>query len=80
MAEPNYNRGGEMPPKEYGAPRQRAGWIFMTHPTWPDNDPSQVLESAVPAKEHAGWVLVEDEISEAVDEDGDSWQLTEDND
>ena len=82
--EPHRNRGGEMPAKEYGAPRVRAGWVFMTHPTLPDNDPIQVLKAAVPAKEHAGWELVVADEPADEDEDSagnvDSWQLTEDGD
>ena len=79
MAEPYRNRGGEMPPREYGAPRQRAGWVFMAHPDLPDSDPIEVLASAIPAKEHAGWFVVGDEATE-VAEDVSSWQLTEDED
>ena len=76
--EPYRNRGGEMPPREYGAPRQRAGWVFMSNPDLPDNDPIEVLEAAVPAKEFAGWVVVEAEAEQdAVDS---SWELTEDED
>ena len=82
MAEPHRNRGGEMPEKEYGAQRTLAGWVQMAHPTLPDNDPITVLESAVPAKESAGWLVVGDESQEVfeADDESSSWELTEDED
>ena len=78
MAEPYRNRGGVMPEREYGAPRQRAGWVFMSNPDLPDNDPIEVLEAAMPAKEHAGWVVVE--FTDEQDTDLSSWELTEEED
>lgn len=84
--EPHRNRGGVMPPKEYGAPRQREGWVEMTHPDLPDNDPIEVLEAAVPAKKFRGWVVAGAETLEPTDEDedslgnDDSWELTEEED
>ena len=84
MAEPHRNRGGEMAEKEYGEQRTLAGWVQMTHPTLPDNDPITVLEAAVPAKKSAGWFVVGDESLEvdAESEQGtdSSWELTEDED
>jgi hypothetical protein len=70
-----------MAEREYGAPRARAGWAFMSYPELPDNEPIQVLESAVPAKESRGWVVVEaipDPLTN--DADGGTWELTEDED
>jgi hypothetical protein len=64
-----------MPEKEYGAARARAGWVFMSHPDLPDNDPIQALESAVLAKQSRGWVVVEDD-----EPDSSSWVVTEDED
>ena len=60
MAEPYRNRGGVMPEKEYGAERQRAGWVKMVHPDLPDNDPINVAEQSVPQKMSKGWVPVKD--------------------
>jgi len=76
MAEPYRNRGGVMPEKEYGAERQRAGWVKMAHPDLPDNDPILVVESAVPAKKAAGWLVVE--FNDEMDSDGSSWETTND--
>ena len=73
--EPYRNRGGQMPEKEYGAPRARAGWVFMSHPDLSDNEPIQVLESAVKAKESRGWVVATDD-----EPDSSSWVVTEDED
>ncbi len=78
MAEPYRNRGGPVAEKEYGAPRARAGWAFMTHPELPDNEPIQVLESAVLAKESRGWEVVEEDADPLTD--GGTWELTEDGD
>ncbi len=79
--EPYRNRGGPMAEKEYGAPRARAGWVFMSNPTLPDNDPISVLESAVKAKESRGWVVVTQESAPEADaDDADTWELTEDGD
>ena len=70
-----------MPPREYGEERTLAGWVQMTHPTLPDNEPINVLESAVPAKEHAGWVVVEEASTNSADNDAaSSWELTNDED
>ena len=85
MAEPYRNRGGPMPEREYGAPRARAGWFFMTYPELPDNDPIEVLEAAVPAKKSRGWVVVEESPGSdlnPVTDDGEAWgvELTEDGD
>ena len=81
MAEPYRNRGGVMPEKEYGAERQRAGWVKMAHPDLPDNDPISVSEGAIVAKESRGWVvLTQEPASEAGDGDGETWELTEDRD
>ena len=78
--EPYRNRGGPMAEKEYGAPRARAGWVFMSNSTLPDNEPISVLESAVKAKESKGWLVVE--FTDEVDTDGEAWgvELTEDGD
>lgn len=78
MAEPYRNRGGEMPEQEYGAERQRIGWVKMAHPTLPDNDPINVAEQSVPQKVSKGWLVVE--FSDEQDTDGSSWELTEDED
>ena len=80
--EPYRNRGGPMAEKEYGATRARAGWVFMSNPTLPDNDPISVLEAAVPAKEARGWFVVEGIPDPATDEEPDSssWVVTEDED
>jgi hypothetical protein len=67
-----------MPEKEYGEERTLAGWVKMAHPTLPDNDPINVLESAVLAKESRGWFVLE--FAAEQDTDGSSWQLTEDED
>ncbi len=80
--EPYRNRGGPMPEKEYGAPRARAGWVFMSNPTLPDNDPIAVLKSAVKAKESRGWVVVEVSPNLVTNEEANSssWDVTEDDD
>ncbi len=79
MAEPYRGRGGQAPPKEYGAERDEAGWVKMTHPTLPDNKPIKVIEAAIPAKMNAGWELAEDFVIEvpATDE-GSTWDVTDD--
>ena len=74
--EPYRNRGGPMAEKEYGAERQRAGWVKMAYPDLPDNDPILVVESAVPAKKAAGWLVVE--LNDEMDGDGSSWETTND--
>ncbi len=80
--EPYRNRGGPMAEKEYGAARQRAGWVKMTHPELPDNDPIFVLEAAVSAKLSKGWEIAEDFVMTVpavdTDEDSSTWELTED--
>jgi len=79
--EPYRNRGGPMPEQEYGATRARAGWVFMSNPTLPDNDPISVLASAVKAKESRGWVVITQEPAPEADAaDGNTWELTEDGD
>jgi hypothetical protein len=67
-----------MAEKEYGAPRARAGWVFMSYPDLPDNDPIEVLEAAVEAKESRGWLVVE--FTDEVDTNGSSWETVEDPD
>ncbi len=76
--EPYRNRGGPVADKEYGAPRARAGWVLMSYPELPDNDPIEVLESAVKAKESRGWIVVE--FTDEVDTDAGTWELTEEDD
>ena len=83
MAEPYRNRGGVMPEKEYGAERQRAGWVKMAHPDLPDNDPINVAEASVAQKLNKGWFVAGDEALEVAESDADessSWELTEDED
>ncbi len=78
--EPYRNRGGPMAEKEYGAERQREGWVLMTHPDLPDNDPINVLWAAVPAKESKGWELYDEQAVSDLPDDAGSWELTEDDD
>jgi hypothetical protein len=53
----------------------------MAYPELPDNDPIEVLEAAVPAKEARGWVVLTQEPESATDaDDGGTWELTEDGD
>jgi hypothetical protein len=68
-----------MPEKEYGAERQRAGWVKMVHPDLPDNDPIDVVEASVPHKLNKGWVAVELDAEQDADfNSASSWELTED--
>ena len=76
--EPYRNRGGPMAEREYGAPRARAGWVLMSYPELPDNDPIEVLEASVPAKESRGWVVVEEDTDPLTD--AGTWELTGDDD
>ncbi len=76
--EPYRNRGGPVADREYGAPRARAGWVLMSYPELPDNDPIEVLEAAVKAKESRGWVVVE--VTDEADTDAGTWELTTDDD
>ena len=78
--EPYRNRGGPVEEREYGATRPRAGWVFMSYPELPDNDPIEVVEAAVPAKEARGWIIAE--FTDEVETDGEAWgvELTEDGD
>ncbi len=81
MAEPYRNRGGPVTEREYGAPRARAGWVLMSYPELPDNDPIEVLEAAVKAKEARGWEIVPvDAVPEADADDAGTWELTTDDD
>jgi hypothetical protein len=54
----------------------------MSNPALPDNDPIEVLESAVLSKEARGWVVVTQEPAPEADDadDAGTWELTNDDD